>query len=180
MKECTKCKQILPLENFCKKKDSKDGLQYWCKCCVKEYNKNLYHTNDTYRQNQIDFNHKHCGKKAMKKFSKTNKFKKAIKKYHQSEKGKEAINKASRKYRKTSKGKVFQEKRDNFGWVPLMENPLPDEVEIEWHHINDLLVIPLPKTLHRDTLGKEHRNICIGVIKQIYCIDISKLLELTL
>ena len=36
-KRCSKCGRELPLECFGKDKNSKDGLQYWCRECLKEY-----------------------------------------------------------------------------------------------------------------------------------------------
>lgn len=35
MKNCTKCKTLLPLGEFSKNKTMKDGLSYWCKSCNK-------------------------------------------------------------------------------------------------------------------------------------------------
>lgn len=37
MKQCTKCKKHKPLGGFDKHKRSKDGFQWWCKDCAKEY-----------------------------------------------------------------------------------------------------------------------------------------------
>ena len=39
MKLCTKCKTEKELSEYSKKKSSKDGLQYECKACVKQYDK---------------------------------------------------------------------------------------------------------------------------------------------
>jgi len=39
MKKCTKCKQIKPLTEFGKNKQSKDGITYWCLQCKREYAK---------------------------------------------------------------------------------------------------------------------------------------------
>lgn len=36
-KECTKCKQTKPTEDFGKRTASKDGLNDWCKTCIKDY-----------------------------------------------------------------------------------------------------------------------------------------------
>lgn len=36
-KRCTKCKQLRSLDEFTKNKDAKDGLQWTCKICAKEY-----------------------------------------------------------------------------------------------------------------------------------------------
>lgn len=32
-KQCSKCKRVLPVEMFCKKTYSKDGLDHWCRSC---------------------------------------------------------------------------------------------------------------------------------------------------
>ena len=44
-KVCGKCKQANPLEPFGKHSARKDGLQPWCKVCIKEYNKKYYQEN---------------------------------------------------------------------------------------------------------------------------------------
>ena len=36
-KRCSKCGEEKPLSEFSRSKNYKDGLQYWCKGCVKEY-----------------------------------------------------------------------------------------------------------------------------------------------
>ena len=46
-KVCTKCGQELPLSEFVIQKKSKDGLMYWCKSCMKEYNKIRYETHQS-------------------------------------------------------------------------------------------------------------------------------------
>lgn len=38
-KTCTKCGRELPLSEFYKNKKMKDGLQYWCKECDSQHNK---------------------------------------------------------------------------------------------------------------------------------------------
>ena len=43
-KVCTKCGRELPLSEFNKFKISNDGLQCWCKSCLKEYHINWYET----------------------------------------------------------------------------------------------------------------------------------------
>src|SRR3990167_6199459 len=37
MKLCTKCSVVKPIEMFCKSKSTRDGLQWRCKSCSKEY-----------------------------------------------------------------------------------------------------------------------------------------------
>jgi len=56
-------------------------------------------------------------------------------------------------------------KRQRLGYVPLFDNPFPDEVRVDSHHINDMLVVPMPTTIHRYVCGTgqnvpEHRERC--------------------
>lgn len=42
-KKCYGCNKVLPLENFTKNKNNKDGLSYYCKDCTKiQYNVHKY------------------------------------------------------------------------------------------------------------------------------------------
>lgn len=41
-KKCTKCGRELPVTEFNKNRNSKDGLQYICRSCFSEYNKARY------------------------------------------------------------------------------------------------------------------------------------------
>ena len=41
-KFCGKCKTLVPIDNFHRQVDSKDGFRYNCKDCVKPYSKNRY------------------------------------------------------------------------------------------------------------------------------------------
>ena len=41
-KKCPKCGRVLPVENFSKSKNSRDGLQCYCKECKAEYNKKYW------------------------------------------------------------------------------------------------------------------------------------------
>ena len=47
-KLCTDCKKILPLDQFSKNKQKKDGLNYRCKTCQRIYFKNHYQNNKQY------------------------------------------------------------------------------------------------------------------------------------
>ena len=52
-KVCTRCGRELPLSEYSKNKQSPDGLQYQCKECQKEYQKEYYennHADDLRRQ----------------------------------------------------------------------------------------------------------------------------------
>ncbi len=93
-----------------------------------------------------------------------------FKKYYQSPKGKSKIREYhqtpqyfayQKKYGGSPQGKIVRRridsKRRNLGFTPIMNNPFPQEVKIDYHHINNTFVIPTPKKLHRKTLGKQHR-----------------------
>lgn len=41
-KQCTKCKQMLPVKMFCKKMTSKDGLDSWCRSCMSQQKSSWY------------------------------------------------------------------------------------------------------------------------------------------
>ena len=57
MKQCTKCKQSKPSEEYSKCKTTKDGLQSWCRECNRKAGKKYYANNkhkwkkDTYSTN---------------------------------------------------------------------------------------------------------------------------------
>jgi len=160
-KICSRCSKELPLDCFYKNKGNKSGFDSWCKSCHKFYTQNEY--KQKHNKNQA-------------KYFKSLKGKESIKKYHQSDKGKKAIRRANRKANKTEKRKKLyrankaRRKRD-LKWIPFMDNPFPDDVEVDWHHINDLIVIPLPRKLHQHNLGVNHRSKCNNIINQIYGID---------
>jgi len=38
-----------------------------------------------------------------------------------------------------------------------MSNPFPTEIPVDYHHINNIFVIPVPRQAHKSMYGKEHR-----------------------
>ena len=53
-KKCYGCKKELPIENFTKNKNNKDGLSYYCKDCTKiQYNLHKYKENGKEEYEQI-------------------------------------------------------------------------------------------------------------------------------
>lgn len=53
-KKCYGCKKELPVENFTKNKNNKDGLSYYCKACTKiQYNVHKYKENGKEEYEQI-------------------------------------------------------------------------------------------------------------------------------
>ena len=78
-KRCPQCKQIKPLSEFNKDRSRKDGLQAYCKSCLKAYQQS------------------EKGRAV---------FRKGVAKYQQTPKGKAVMRKAAVKYQQTPKGKV--------------------------------------------------------------------------
>ena len=66
------------------------------------------------------------------------------------------------KYTQSEKGKMCDKRhkakrKRNLGFIPLMNNPFPQDVPIDYHHINSIFVIPVPRQTHKSMLGKNHR-----------------------
>ena len=49
VKMCSKCFNIKPLSSFTNRQKSIDGKHHYCNCCKREYEKNLYNTNEKLR-----------------------------------------------------------------------------------------------------------------------------------
>lgn len=59
MKQCTKCKQQKNKTDFSKGKREKDGLQYWCKDCHKQYRRKYHQEHkEEIRRNARDYREK--------------------------------------------------------------------------------------------------------------------------
>jgi len=87
-------------------------------------------------------------------------------------------------YKKTEHGKINHRKdakvskarRKNMSFNPIMKNPYPSEIKIDWHHINSLFVIPIPKrfhSLHSSNCRELHITKCNEAIRQIGYFDID-------
>lgn len=90
------------------------------------------------------------------KYRQTEKYKLIRQKYCQTE-----------NYKLMDKKHKAQRKR-NLGFIPMFENPF-DELEIiEWHHVNNIYVVAIPKDLHKLYCGKYHREKTMEIVKQVY------------
>ena len=192
MKRCSKCKQLKHKNNFGKNKKAKDGLNYYCKSCnvlhVKEYRLN----HPKYRQNyweknrrkirkyKLEYNRKNRDKKAKwdRTYEEKHRAELNIKKREYVIKNKEQRKRTLKKYVKNHPLQIKKNKakRRNFYFIPLFLNPFPSEVDVDYHHLNKILVIPLPRTIHRQVGGKKHWDNALEEIKRIYCLDLRKIL----
>ena len=68
-------------------------------------------------------------------------------------------------------------KRRKLGYVPLFDNPFPksDVRSIDMHHVNGLIVIPLPHKTHKKMI--EHEKHCKQWIEKLFLLDIDMLLS---
>ena len=68
-------------------------------------------------------------------------------------------------------------KRRKLGYIPLFDNPFPkcDVRSIDMHHVNDLIVIPLPHKTHKKMIG--HDEHCKQWIEKLFLLDIDSLLS---
>ena len=154
-KKCIHCKQIKPIADFRKRKQTVGGRKYelWGPYCLecgrtisKEYRKN----NPEEKRKAVNKWANNNSEKALKiklNWAKNNpeKIKESIKKWCRSEKGKIA----TRKYRA---------RRRNYGYN-MLNTYFPDSVG---HHINDVDVVFIPRNIHLTcggTINKElHRK----------------------
>ena len=59
----------------------------------------------------------------------------------------------------------------NMEWIKLFESIFSDDTEIAYHHISDAFVIPIPKRIHLNNLGKNHREKLQPIIENLYQIS---------
>lgn len=126
-------------------------------------------------------------RKSQKKYKEKNKLKirQYDKEYNRKSEVKERNKKHGENYRKTIRGKNNKKKykakrRRNLKWVPLFDNPFSNDVVVDFHHINNILVIPLPRTIHNYLPVRPidlHRSLANDWIKKLYCLDVDEFLS---
>jgi len=105
------------------------------------------------------------------------------KEYSHSEKGKTIRKRANKTYGNTKKGKLSNRKKSSRrrkGFTIFQElflNPFPREIEVNYHHINDVLVIPIPRITHEHCYTgqdiSKHREKCKEWIMKLYGLDLD-------
>jgi hypothetical protein len=63
--------------------------------------------------------------------------------------------------------------------IPLWQNPFPDDIIVNYHHINGVFVVPIPEETHKFIPGtrSEHREMTNKLIEEIYNIDLNKIIH---
>ena len=144
-KRCSKCHKWKPLSEFHKDKFRKDGLRSLCKNCDAEYQAKWYIKN---RKHILEQHMKHN----------------------------EEMIEYQAKYTKTSKGKLVHAKanakrKHDLGFENLFDNPFPGNIPVDYHHISDAFVVALPRSLHKNHYGKNHRKELKPYVEGIYGIS---------
>ena len=62
------------------------------------------------------------------------------------------------------------------GKFPLFKNPFYGLL-VQYHHVNNVVTIPLPIRIHTGYHGKNHKEMCKKWIEKMYCIDVDDLFE---
>lgn len=143
---CSFHQKYEPISDFHKDKYTWDGVKQYCKSHACEI-KRQYRLRNLKQRRTYDHNYR---------------------KAHR-----DLINKQRRKYLKTKSGyeamKRAEAKRRNLGFNKLVENDWSEPVE--WHHINDTDVVPLPRYLHRMCVvgnQKTHRELANRLVRILY------------
>lgn len=95
-KRCTRCGVDKPLEMFCKDKKTKDGLNFWCRECVKKYLESIKD-----KKSEMDKQYREKNKE---------KIREQQKKYR--EENKERISQKQKEYRENNKEKIALYKKE--------------------------------------------------------------------
>ena len=133
MKICTKCKKEKLESEFHKRKKSKDGLHSWCKDCCKEHDQGYYLEHKEERQ---ELKRKYYQEHGEERWA-----------YNQTENGKEVKSRSYAK-RKCSLGFILF---DIFGKAF-------SDLKNDFHHCNNAIVVKIPRTIHMNNYGVDHRQ----------------------
>lgn len=183
-KKCSKCNITKPLSEFYHDLRASDTYRSDCKLCNDALRKKYVSKN----MEEVKARHRRYAQKNKERISNRAKenYQKDIKKQREK----------SREYRKNhlkesrarvrnhyQKNKSYYLKRNNLrnrrlGFFKFLENPFPSELKVVWHHVNDMVVIPVPKKIHTSNLGPEHREIMNAEIKKLYGLSIKKLIDM--
>ena len=73
-----------------------------------------------------------------------------------------------------------KKRRGKLKFIPLFLNPFPDDIDVDYHHINNLFVVPIPSQIHKKCgSGRKvdlHREKCNLWLYYLYGIDFGLLI----
>ncbi|GAH50821.1 unnamed protein product [marine sediment metagenome] len=182
-KKCNRCNEIKLLSEFSFDKINR-GYRSHCKRCRSNYQLQYRKNN---KEKIREYNRKYDLKNKEKKLelqkirynNNINGIKDKKKKYRK--KNIKECRDISRKHYYNNKEYYMKKKASrekNFGFVKLFDNFFPSSIGIIWHHVNNMIVIPVPKKIHTSNLGLDHREKMVIKIKKIYGLDVTRLLSI--
>ena len=97
-----------------------------------------------------------------RRYNKNNKEKRHVANLIYYQKHKERIKQKNKEYRKTENGRLVDlahthKRNRNLGFIKIIDNIYPNDIQIHWHHVDDDRVFPIPKDVHLKYLGNNHR-----------------------
>lgn len=194
-KLCARCKQWKPETKFSINKARIDGLDCYCKKCVhddrykKEYNirdelGRKFCTKCKQWLPETEYNGRSRCKKCILQEAKDYYWKapeihnEKSRRYYRVH-ADELLRKTA-EYHRTEKGKEVKRKTDakrkKYGYIQLWDTPFSNEIKTGYHHINNMLVVPMPERTHRicnRNDADEHRRLANKWIEKLYCIDLK-------
>ena len=201
MKQCSKCGELKEDSLFsigrnqckeCRKQFMKQYAEQYCQSHkeeLKQYDKQYY-------QSHTEEINQRCKQYRLEHIEELKQYAKQYRLEHMEE-----LKQQYKQYRKSKDGKLVQKKRNakkrNMKYISLMNNPFPDEIIVEDHHVltnfhaidannpwNKWFVIPMPKITHQFVHGLtnnlEHWRHNEEWIRKLYDININELLGNTL
>lgn len=191
MKQCSKCKQELPEIAFYPRYSKPKLQSSWCKNCISEQHKEYRERNkEKLQKYHKNYYANHEGElKEYQKNYRQNSNKELVRQawnnwYH---KNRDYVNANCRKYNREHREKALRKwrkksanRKQELGYFELWDNPFPEEIPVHYHHVNNMIVIPIPELTHKIIGGrntKEHREKINQIIEKIYGIELEKILE---
>jgi len=151
------------------------------KSCKKYYSKNRekilekrreYYSNN--KQKVLDYSRKYYQKNKSKKIQ-------YRQEYYKNNKDK--ILNAKKQYRQRNIDNILRLndlRKRRLKRIKVLNNFFPMEVKINWHHVNDMFVVPIPYETHKKTFvsdREEHRERANLWMYYLYGIDFKRLLS---
>ena len=104
------------------------------------------------------------GRTMINNYHKTEKYKRSLKGY-----SKKWMDNGGREWKRIWRrkyAKIEKARRKNMKFIEIMSNPFPDNIKMNWHHINDIFVIPMPELIHLKNSGRRigHRIKCNNIL----------------
>lgn len=159
-------KEHIKKQNKKYREENKEHIKTQNKKWIEENKEHIINQNKKYYEKNKEYFKKYYekNKEHIKKYREENKehfkeyFKEYFKKYQQSEKG------------KIAKGKGKAKRCRNLGFELLFDNPFNGE-PVDYHHISNGFVLPLPRDIHKSNLGRNHRQRLKPIIQELYNIS---------